>query len=92
MNDKRSSAGQDVELPARSEVFFQISLRVVKGHLVLLQQRVDLEPHREPEKTLHLPLGQGTCPVTLHSDGFQGVAGHVSPLPCKGLLICLPVG
>ena len=67
------------------EIFFQISFRVVKGHSVVLQQRMDFEPRLQTEETPHLPLGQGACPVTLHGNGFQGMAGHVSPLPFEGL-------
>ena len=66
------------------EIFCQIGFRIVQRYFVFLQQRMDLKPRLKAEETPHLTLGQGTRPVPLHGDGFQGMAGHVSPLPCEG--------
>jgi len=56
------------------QIFFQIGFRVVEGHLVLPQQRMNLEPRLKPQETPHLTLAQSTRPVTLHGNSFQGMA------------------
>lgn len=66
------------------EILFQIVHGELKRYPVLLQERMDLEPSFQPEETPHLRLGQSTCPVTLYGDGFQGMAGHIPPLPLEG--------
>jgi hypothetical protein len=82
--DKRSWAREDSETPVGGEVFFQVVLRVAKGHPVLLQQPVDLESCLQPEEAPDLRLRQGTRPIALHGNGLQGVARHVSPVLLKG--------
>ncbi len=74
------------------EVRFQISLGIVEGHLVALQQRMNLEPRLQPEKALHLGLSQGTRPVALHGNRLQRVAGYVPPRPCCSSAMAMPGG
>jgi hypothetical protein len=57
----------------RGEILFQIVRGELKRYLVLLQERMDLEPRFQPEETPHLRLGQSTYPVTQYGEGFQGM-------------------
>jgi hypothetical protein len=60
---RRSMAGQDAELPMCRQVCFKIRFRVPKRDVVLLEQRMDLEPRVQVEESANLRLGQRTGPI-----------------------------
>jgi hypothetical protein len=51
---RRSSAGQNSELTLRLQIVLEVCSRVLQRHVVLLEQRVHLEPRLKPQQPAHL--------------------------------------
>jgi hypothetical protein len=79
----RSSIRKDSKTPLSCEILFQVSLRIAKRNLVVLQKRVDLEPRLQSQQAPDLRFAQGICAVALDGKGLQGMARHISPLTAE---------
>jgi hypothetical protein len=66
------------------EVVLEVAARVVKRHVVLLEQGVDLKSRLQFKESSDLTFGQCPRPVPFNRDGLKRPPGNVVPLLRQG--------